>query len=190
MDKNICQYKVIRRKVKYPRLEFKTGNLSVIAPENFEVSYLIDKHKNWILKKLNEIENALSFVDDKKLISRNEVEFEKIVKESLQEAETIFNKKPNNVYIRFMKTKWGSCSKKKNMIFNSLLRYLPKNLIQYVVFHEFCHLIVPNHSKQFWFLISKKYKNPEKLENQLLGYWFLIWRSKIINSDLSKNSSC
>jgi predicted metal-dependent hydrolase len=73
-----------------------------------------------------------------------------------------------------MKSKWGSCSSKKNMNFNKLLKYLPDDLIQYVVFHEMTHLKEKKHGKEFWDIISINFKNYQEKENELMDYWFLI----------------
>ena len=57
--------------------------------------------------------------------------------------------------LRNMISRWGSCQKEKNMIsLNRRLIEAPKNCIEYVVVHEFCHLIHPNHSKQFYALLQ------------------------------------
>lgn len=53
--------------------------------------------------------------------------------------------------IRDMDTRWGSCLSKKGIItLNKRLLEAPRNCIEYVVVHEFCHFIHPNHSKQFY----------------------------------------
>ena len=57
--------------------------------------------------------------------------------------------------IRNMVSRWGSCQKEKGVIaLNRRLIEAPKNCIEYVVTHELCHLVYPNHSKQFYALLQ------------------------------------
>ena len=59
------------------------------------------------------------------------------------------------IRMRDMKTRWGSCIVNKNTItLNKKLIETPRSLIEYVVMHEFCHFIHPNHSKQFYNFLS------------------------------------
>ncbi len=64
---------------------------------------------------------------------------------------------PNQISeIRFKKTKskWGHCTHKGVLQFNWLIMMSPIPVIDYLAAHECCHLIHPNHSKQFWNLVS------------------------------------
>lgn len=57
--------------------------------------------------------------------------------------------------LRNMTSRWGSCLPNKGIItLNKRLIEAPKNCIEYVVYHEFCHFIHPNHSKQFYSLLQ------------------------------------
>lgn len=58
--------------------------------------------------------------------------------------------------IRTMSSQWGSCIPSKNQItLNRKCIYYDIKFLEYVVVHEFAHLIQPNHSKQFYYIIEK-----------------------------------
>ena len=82
--------------------------------------------------------------------------------------------KVNKVTLRKMKTRWGSCSSLGNISINTRLKYLPKDLIKYVIHHEVCHLKIRKHNKQYWSLVSKEYPDYKKYEDELSIYWFLV----------------
>lgn len=57
--------------------------------------------------------------------------------------------------VRDMNSRWGSCVPSKGKITLSLrLIHYPKECIDSVLWHEYAHLIVPNHSKRFYQLIE------------------------------------
>jgi len=68
--------------------------------------------------------------------------------------------------IRNMKTRWGVCNRKDNIItLNSELLKKDVDLIDYVIIHELCHFYEGNHSKRFWDHVEKyypKYKEARK----------------------------
>lgn len=60
-----------------------------------------------------------------------------------------------HVALRKMKTLWGSCSIKREVV--TLNQYLIKAkpaCVEYVVLHELTHFLYPNHSKKFYDFIS------------------------------------
>lgn len=59
------------------------------------------------------------------------------------------------IYIRKMRTLWGSCSVSLQAVtFNQYLIKAKPACIDYVVLHELVHFIYPNHSKQFYDFLS------------------------------------
>ena len=74
--------------------------------------------------------------------------------EIVEELYPVFQKygvAPPILRIRNMDTRWGSCLPGKGIItLNKRLLEAPRNCIEYVVMHEFCHFIHPNHSKHFY----------------------------------------
>ena len=75
----------------------------------------------------------------------------------------------NNITIRGQKTRWGSCSSRGNLSFNYKLLRFNKEIIDYVIFHELCHLIEMNHSKKFWKHVEKYCPNYKLLRKELKG---------------------
>lgn len=78
---------------------------------------------------------------------------------------------PSEIAIRAMPKRWGSCAPNGKIIFNTDLIKAPRGCVEYVIIHELCHLVHPNHTPQFIALQSKimpdwqKWKM--KLENLL-----------------------
>ena len=53
-----------------------------------------------------------------------------------------------------MRTQWGSCSPNGNLVLNPLLVKAPGPCVNYVIFHELCHLKERNHSPRFYALLD------------------------------------
>jgi predicted metal-dependent hydrolase len=56
----------------------------------------------------------------------------------------------NRVYVRNLKSRWGSCSHKNNISLNMKLAVLPEEILDYVILHELVHTRISNHSNEFW----------------------------------------
>jgi predicted metal-dependent hydrolase len=56
--------------------------------------------------------------------------------------------------IRAQRTRWASCTASGRMSFNWRLLLAPERVLEYVVWHEVCHLQVLDHSPRFWALVE------------------------------------
>ncbi len=178
-------YEIVHRNIKYPRLEFKTGKMLLVLPKDHkDYGDLIEKHKGWIFKRNSEIAAALEKAQKKKLdLTRTDEELKKLISSIVEDISSDLKVNINNIYFRRMKSKWGSCSPDKNLTINTLLKYLPDNLIEYVIFHEMIHLIERKHNGHFWKIIANEFDNYEEKEKELFEYWFLIQEVVIVSSD-------
>jgi predicted metal-dependent hydrolase len=59
--------------------------------------------------------------------------------------------------IRAQRTRWASCSPKGRMSFNWRLLLAPERVLEYVVWHEVCHLEILDHSPRFWSLLEARW---------------------------------
>jgi predicted metal-dependent hydrolase len=67
----------------------------------------------------------------------------------------------NRITIKSMKTRWGSCSSKKNLNFNYKILFLSEKDRNYLIVHELSHLIHMNHSSKFWDFVCETLGNEE-----------------------------
>jgi len=61
---------------------------------------------------------------------------------------------PEILRIRKCKSRWGSCSRWRNLNFNWLIMMAPPAIVDYVVVHELCHCHLQDHSPRFWELVE------------------------------------
>ncbi|MGL4948283.1 MAG: M48 family metallopeptidase [Mycoplasma sp.] len=61
-------------------------------------------------------------------------------------------------HTKWYESKWGQCSvgTKKITLAIQLIMF-NEDIIDYVIIHELCHLVHPNHSANFWSLVSQYY---------------------------------
>lgn len=77
--------------------------------------------------------------------------------------------------LRNMETRWGSCLPRKGIItLNKRLLEAPRYCIEYVVMHEFCHFIHPDHSKHFYAFLTMlmpDWKERKRILDQSATFW-------------------
>jgi predicted metal-dependent hydrolase len=61
----------------------------------------------------------------------------------------------NTVKIHNSRSRWGSCTSRKNINLSLSLMLVQRHLVEYVLLHELCHTVEMNHGERFWALMSK-----------------------------------
>lgn len=137
------------------------GNVVVTAPVGLSLTviekFIADK-KQWIIDKVNFFKSTVNKsvpASSKKDYLKYKNEALVLVSERLKFFNEEYNFPFNKICIKNQKTRWGSCSKKRNINFNYKLVFLPERQRDYIIVHEICHLKEFNHSPKFWSLVGK-----------------------------------
>ena len=131
-----------------PKIQISEGELQVILPQ-----YRKNKSNSSLIKEL------ISSLYDK--IAEKEVSM------AMALITRFVGIKPNKYRIKRLKTAWGTCTSNKNITINSELMKYDREVIQYVVLHEVCHLKYMNHSKDFWNMVEKYMNNYKEIRKKL-----------------------
>jgi len=77
------------------------------------------------------------------------------------------------------KTRWGSCSRSGEITINWRAVMLKPCLLDYIIVHEFCHLLEFNHTKNFWAIVQTILPNWKALRTELkhMGWLLQLFRN-------------
>lgn len=124
------------------------------------------------IKKIEVIENNIYTPNKEVLTKWLKKECLKIFEERL---DIIYPKFTENILkpplkVRLMKTRWGVCNRKNlSITLNEELIHYSYEYIDYVIIHELSHLVHFDHSKQFWYVVSKYCPNYKEIRKKLKG---------------------
>ncbi len=115
-------------------------------------------------------DNGIIYVNNKNDLDKYMSDLtRKILKEEINKVLKIMPNIPEfTLKIRKMKTRWGVCNYVKKIVtLNSELIKYERNIIDYVIIHEFCHFTYHDHSTSFWRLVSMYYPEYKKARKEL-----------------------
>ncbi|MDY2738087.1 M48 family metallopeptidase [Intestinibacter sp.] len=139
----IIKDKNMQNKKNYNYISIKEEYIE-IRTNNWEGEYLKESLKKWYKLKSEEIVmDRLAY---------------------LREQSDYFRKiEPNLIKVKEQKKIWGSCNSNKNIYINSKISMLPVEAIDYIIAHEFCHILYMNHSKDFYASVEKIIPNYKEI---------------------------
>jgi predicted metal-dependent hydrolase len=168
------------RKAKYVNISVKPFNLIrvavpvgvsiAVAKEIAEAKAGWIKHQMYTMKQAEQAYANLETNHD----PINRADAKKKIIRRLNELSMAHDIPFNKVFVRNQKTRWGSCSARKNISLNIKITRLPDDLMDYVIVHELVHIRHHNHSKSYWRELGRIVGNAKELDEQLDQHRFLL----------------
>lgn len=140
-------------------LKVKDARLIVYSPRGVrlkEIEKIIDKHLNWINSKIamqmSRLESTKSLTEEEIKVLKKDAG--KYLSEKTEYFAKVMGLEYGKITITSAKTRFGSCSSKKNISYSYRLMLYPEEAREYVVVHELAHTRLMNHSKEFYKIIE------------------------------------
>ena len=151
-------YTLIKSRRKTISLEVREDGLIVRAPNRTskrEADAFVVRHEAWARKKLAQLADRKAMAQTVEKLS--EKELDELTRQArvtipgrVAHYASLMGAHYGRITLRCQKTRWGSCSAKKNLNFNILLMLTLPEVLDSVVVHELCHLFEMNHSARFY----------------------------------------
>jgi predicted metal-dependent hydrolase len=134
-----------------------------LTPKSFVLSF-VEKKSAWIQKQQNNFSQKVPNAHyDKTYLKEKSQD---TILPLVEKWSTIMMVSPTHIGFRYNRSRWGSCSGKNRLNFNTRLATMHPDFIEYVVVHELAHIRHKNHSKEFWAEVAQflpDYKERQKL---------------------------
>lgn len=95
---------------------------------------------------------------------------EQLLPQRLTNLASVHGYQYKSVSVKRLKSRWGSCDQKGNIVLNIFLMQLPWECIDYVLIHELVHTKVMRHGPDFWQVMKQEIPNLDKLKSQIRSY--------------------
>ena len=144
------QSKIIQHKPK----EYISGESFSYLGKNYRLKVIVDNFdevrlkSGYIFVKLSK-KSSEEKIRDLLLKWYKERALEKLTEKTNRYAKTM-DLSVKSVFVKDYKARWGSCYPDGRISYNWRIIIAPHNIIDYVVLHELCHIIHPNHSPSYW----------------------------------------
>jgi len=174
LKNQIIEYELQYKKVKNINLRIKSdGKVYVSASKKVPEKYIEEFLKlkaEFIFKAIQKYKNKS---ETPKIQHFSEKELLEFITEFCEKIYPYYEELGvayPQIKFRKMVSCWGVCHTKKGVVtFNKNLIFAPKECVQYVIWHEFTHFLVPNHSDKFYNELSKVFPDWKNCRNILKG---------------------
>lgn len=150
------------------------GEVTAYAPKQARdgaIKEVILKNITWIKSTRDEM---LSRTENISLAPFTEAELEGIMRlakqslpKKLERLSRMYGFHFEDVKVKLLKSRWGSCTSKKSITINALLMLAPEEVREYVCIHELCHTRHFDHSREFWDAVKNYSPNYESCKDWL-----------------------
>ena len=155
------EYTLTRKRVKNLNLRLAPdGSVRASAPlraSGAAVDAFVAAHAGWVQKALSRQQAAEAARAALPTPTAAECLplFEAVSERVFPRFEKVLGGKKPVLKVRDMRTRWGSCHPAKRQItLAARLALQPPQAIEYVVVHEYCHFVHPDHQAGFWALVE------------------------------------
>lgn len=148
-----CELVVHYKGIKTPNINIENKKIEMILPKKYK-----KVEKAELIKKL--IEKMYDSIAEKE------------IERAMEKARITLGYAPEDYEIQKMNRVLGKCLPDKKIVINPEIVKYKKETIDYIVFHEYCHLKYKTHSKKFYQLIQTYMPNYEKHNERLNGWQY------------------
>ena len=141
------------------------ADIIVRAPRKMSIKdiekFLYSK-RDWIDKNLEAVKKRRATLPeclDEKQVAELKKKAKDYIPQRVSYFADIMGVEYGRIAIRKQKTRFGSCSSKKNLNFNLAIMLMPRDISDYVIVHELSHLVEMNHSARFWCEVERVIPN-------------------------------
>ena len=147
------------------------GDIVATIPRNVSentAEEFIKKKADWIIKKIGHFQQGKALPQRTRLdYLKHKKEALELIRKRVKRCNESYNFSFQRISIKNQKTRWGSCSRKRNLNFNYRILFLPEKIADYIIVHELCHLKEFNHSPSFWNLVAQTVPNHKSIRKEL-----------------------
>lgn len=174
------QQEIQKKQEKIQEKSYMDGDVFSCMGEDYTLRIIINQNRRRVLVKT---EGNILFVElsvwDREVVKQTIATwYKKRAKEEIPKRVAYFNKQlqeeVGSIRVKEQKSRFGSCSSKRNLNFNWHLLMAPPKVMDYVVVHELCHLKHMNHGKEFWLCVEQMLPDYKKFQKWLKDYGYCM----------------